>query len=121
MKFPRIIAAVLIMIMTSSPVLAADCAVACATGSMMTQKVAANNDSSTMSMSNCHMATHEQNKNKTSGEHKDCAMAGCNLAQTTPAPYSVRAFFPEQPISSYPSFDQAEASVDLSPPLKPPA
>jgi hypothetical protein len=121
MKFPRIIAAVLIMIMVSSPVLAADCAVACATGSMMTQKVAANNDSSKMSMSDCHMASHEQNKNKTPSEHKDCAMAGCNLTQTTSAPYSVRVLFPEQPISFYPGFDQTEASVDLSPPLKPPA
>lgn len=115
----RAIAMVLILALASSPALAAICATSCASYSIMSSLHAGGMSE----MKNCHDDTMEKSKQNTDAKHKSCAMsAGCNFTQLTlPIVVSEKLAFDESTRVSFPSFAPSEKSVDLSPPLKPPA
>lgn len=118
MKSFRSIAMILILAMASSPALAAICATSCASHSVMSSMHA--NDMS--EMKNCHEGSMGKEKHKSSTEHKSCAMgAGCQFTQVTPIESPAKYTFAASAAIAFPSFVPSEKSVDLSPPLKPPA
>lgn len=108
----------LILVLATSPALAAICATSCASQSVMTS-LGSDNMSG---MKNCHESS-INHKNKPSAEHKSCAMgAGCHFTQVTPVnDSSMQYVFTELSNISFPRFVPFEKSIDLSPPLKPPA
>ena len=119
MKFFRAIAMVLILALASSPALAAICATSCASQSMMTSMHA--NDMA--GMKNCHEGSMSKDQNKSKTEHKSCAMGvSCHFSQVTP-PFdaSSKVVFVDSSTVSFPKFVLSSKSIDLSPPLKPPA
>jgi len=63
-----------------------------------------------------------KDKHKSSNEHKSCAMgANCQSTQVPPIELATKYDFATSAVISFPSFAPSEKSVDLSPPLKPPA
>jgi hypothetical protein len=118
-RFFRTIAVVLILALASSPVLAAICATSCVSHSVMSSM----HSDDMAGMKNCHESTMSKDKpQKSSHEHKPCSMgAGCQYTQVTPIESSAKYVFAPLPAVSFPSFTPSEKSVDLSPPLKPPA
>lgn len=125
MKPFRAIAMFLILVLASSPALAAICATSCASQTIMSSV-----HSDDMSgMKNCHEDSMNKNKStpnsehKSNNEHKSCAMgAGCHFTQlTSPADLSSKYVFADSTTISFPRFTPFEKSIDLSPPLKPPA
>lgn len=120
MRFFRAIAMILILALASSPALAAICATSCASQAMMTS-MHANNDMA--GMKNCHEGSMNKDKSTSSTEYKPCAMgAGCHFAQVTPPmDSSTKTVFFDSATVSFPKFVPSAKSIDLSPPLKPPA
>ena len=119
MKFFRLIAVMLILVLASTPTLAAICATSCASESAMTSL-----SSSDMSeMQHCHEDSKGTHTNKPSTEHKSCAMgATCHFTQVISELDSLSRFvFLDLTSESFPKFVPQEKSIDLSPPLKPPA
>lgn len=119
MKLFRTVAVLLILVLASSPALAAICATSCASQSIMSSM----HSDDMAGMKNCHEGSMGKVKHKSSTEHKSCAMgAGCNFTQvTSPIITSQKLVFDDSVRISFPSFVPSEKSVDLSPPLKPPA
>ncbi len=128
MKCIRIITVLLMMTLAVSPALAASCAVSCTSKTVMS--ALSHDDMSTMK--NCHEAsndkstaqknsTHNHN-NQSDASHQSCTMgAGCHSSQATPTDSSSKCALIASTDISFPRFDSTEKSVDLSPPLKPPA
>lgn len=119
MKFFRAIAMVLVLALASSPALAAICATSCASQAVMSMM----HPDDMSGMVNCHEGSMNKDKNKASTEHKSCAMgAGCHFTQVTPPiDSSSKHAFADSIVISFPRFVPSEKSIDLSPPLKPPA
>lgn len=118
MKMFRAIAVVLIVALASTPALAAICATSCASHSIMSTT----HSDSMAGMKNCHEASMSKDKHKSSNEHKSCAMgASCQFVQVTTIESPTKYFLAVSATASFPSFVSSEKSVDLSPPLKPPA
>ena len=119
MKYLRSIAAVLILVLASSPALAAICAMACASQPASTALHA--NDMS--EMQHCHEGSTSTDTSKSSDEHKSCVMgAACHFTQVlSPFDSLSRYVFADSTSVSFPKFVPFEKSIDLSPPLKPPA
>jgi len=109
---------VLILALATSPALAAICATSCASHSIMSSMQV--DDMS--GMKNCHEGSMKKDEHK-SNEHKSCAMgAGCNFTQvTSPINASQKLVFDDTVRTLFPSFVPSAKSIDLSPPLKPPA
>jgi hypothetical protein len=73
-------------------------------------------------MPNCHNGSMDKEKPKSNTEHKSCSMgAGCNFSQAAPIDLSSKAVFIDFSSILFPQFNLSDKSVDLSPPLKPPA
>jgi hypothetical protein len=73
-------------------------------------------------MANCHEGSMDKDKTKSTTEHKSCTMgAGCNFSLATPIGLSSKYVLIDLSSIAFPRFDSSEKSVDLSPPLKPPA
>lgn len=133
MKCIRIITVFLMMTLAISPALAASCALSCT--SKIVMSALSPDDMSTMK--NCHKASSDKSSalkdstpkdstrnytNQSDANHQSCAMgAGCHFSQATPTDSSSKYAFIASTIISFPKFDSNEKSVDLSPPLKPPA
>ena len=119
MKFFRAIAMILILVLASSPALPAICATSCASPSMMTSMHV--NDMA--GMKNCHEGSINKDQSKSKAEHKSCAMgASCHFTQVTPPMNSSsKPAFVDSATVSFPRFVLSTKSIDLSPPLKPPA
>jgi|LNFM01.1.fsa_nt_gb hypothetical protein len=125
MRTIRAIAVFLILVLASSPALAAICATSCASQTVMSSMHL--DDMS--GMKNCHEVLMNKNKSKADTEHKSnndhntCAMgAGCHFTQLTPPiDLSSKYVFTDLTSISFPRFVPSEKSIDLSPPLKPPA
>lgn len=118
MKFFRAIAMTLILALASSPALAAICATNCASHAIISSMHA----DDMAGMKNCHEGSMSKEKQKSSNEHKSCAMgAGCQFTQVTPIQSLTKYVFAASAAVAFPSFVPSEKSVDLSPPLKPPA
>ncbi len=119
MKLFRHIAIVLILALASSPALAAVCATSCASQALM----ASFHSNSMSGMKNCQESSVNKDKSTSDAEHKSCEMgAGCHFTQVTPInDSSMQYAFAELSNISFPRFVPFEKSIDLSPPLKPPA
>jgi hypothetical protein len=121
MKLFRTMTIMLIFALATGPALAAVCAVSCASKSIMTTV----NADHMPTMMNCHEgATHKEStsSDKSGTEYKSCSMgAGCHFAQATPVNSASKYVFINATSVSFPRFDPSEKSIDLSPPLKPPA
>lgn len=118
MKFFRSIAVILILVLGSSPALAAICATSCASNSIMSSMHAAE----MAGMENCHENQVKETQHKPMNEHKSCSMgSGCHFSQITPIQSPTKNFFVSITVIKFLSFTPSEKSVDLSPPLKPPA
>lgn len=117
MKALRTIIMILIIVLISSPALASICAT-----SFVAQSVMSSLHPDDMSeMKNCHEGP--ANKNKPSTKHQSCAMgSGCHFTQvTSPTDLSSKSILANSNSISFPRFVSLLKSVDLSPPLKPPA
>ena len=86
MKYVRTIATFLILVMVSSPVLAAICSISCAAGSLAASVTSPVDyiagDLSAVTADYCHhgvadSSKHESSKQAPNTEHKSCTMAGC--------------------------------------------
>ncbi|MDP3004649.1 hypothetical protein [Methylotenera sp.] len=133
MKYLRIIATFLILVMASSPVLAAVCSISCA-GSFNTVDFILNDvssDSSAMTADHCHHGVadagkHESSKqasdkHQSNAEHKGCTMAGgCHFAQAAPAS-PILLLFVNYTSVTLPHFTPIALAADVPPPIKPPA
>lgn len=118
MKFVRIIASILIMVMASSPVLAAACSSSCAYQDVASN-MAAVSDMGAMDMSHCEQ--HKEDQNQAPSDTAHSSMAGCHLvvaAQMTSVP-SITT--PDFRVVVPPRFISTAISADTSPPIKPPA
>ena len=73
-------------------------------------------------MPKCHKGLMDKEKPKSNTERKSCLMgAGCNFSLATPIGLSSKYVLINLSSIAFPRFDSSEKSVDLSPPLKPPA
>jgi hypothetical protein len=122
MKFFRPIAVMLIFVLASSPALAAICAASCASQSVMSSLSLHSNDMS--GMQHCHedsMNTDEKNTSNT--EHKSCVMgSACHLTQITSDVDSLSKYvYADTTSATFSKFAPSDKSIDISPPLKPPA
>lgn len=124
MKFIRTIAMILVLVLASSPALAAICATSCASQSTISSMNADNMSG----MKHCHEDSVNKDSKRSSTEqsnteHKSCAMgAGCHFTQvTTPIDLLSKHVFADVATISFPRFVSTAKSIDLSPPLKPPA
>lgn len=131
MKYIRILTVFLMMTLAISPALAANCAATCASKTVMSI-LSQGNDAKMATMMHCHenltskaVANNHHSDNhhdKSDVSHQTCSMgAGCHFAQATPTNTNFKHVFATASIVLFPSFDSTEKSVDLSPPLKPPA
>ncbi|HZV99034.1 MAG TPA: hypothetical protein VFF74_08605 [Methylophilaceae bacterium] len=117
MKFTRIIALALILVLASSQALAAACSTSCLTSIIGAQAVST--EMADMDADPCH---HQQPApNQHQDQHKTCTMAGCHFSQTAPAGLLATYGTPYFSNTTLPHFVPLALSADLSPPIKPPA
>lgn len=121
MKFIRIIAALLIMVMATTPAMAAVCAIQCADmgADMAAAKVMM--DKAMMDMPDCHEHSPVPDTDQASHNHKSCNMAGCHIVQVTPLLDRDKPVFAVVTDTAFQQADSQAISADLSPPIKPPA
>lgn len=119
MNLFRLIAVILVLVLASTPTLAAICATSCASESAMTSL----GSSDVSEMQHCHEDSKATHTNKPSKEHTSCAMgATCHFTQVISELDSLTRFvFADLISESFPKFVAQDKSIDLSPPLKPPA
>lgn len=110
---------ILILVLASSPALAAVCATTCASQVLISSL----HSDSMAGMKNCHQSSINKDKSKPSAENKSCTMgAGCHFTQlTSPITSSTKTILVYSTTISFPKFVPSAKSIDLSPPLKPPA
>jgi len=135
MKYVRTIATFLILVMVSSPVLAAICSISCAAGSLaasVTSPVdSIAGDLSAVTADHCHHGVADSSKHESSKqapskhqpntEHKGCTMAGgCHFAQAAVAS-PVQLLSVNYTSVTYPHFTLSALCAELPPPIKPPA
>jgi uncharacterized protein involved in copper resistance len=120
MKFRQFLTAIMILVLASSPAMAAYCTTAC----MQAQESAAMStaqDAEMMDMEHCdHQSMqHTEKKNNTSS-HDHCSMAGCHA---TPLAYFpvVPTQFHDLSALEHLQFVPTAFSADTPPPIKPPA
>jgi hypothetical protein len=119
MNLFRSIAVMLILVLASTPTLAAICATSCASESAMVSL----SSSDLSEMQHCHEDSKGKHTNKPSTEHNSCVMGTtCHFTQVISEFDSLTKFvFADLTRESFPKFVPQEKSIDLSPPLKPPA
>ncbi len=119
MKMVRLIAMFLVLVLASSPTLAAICATSCA----MQSASAALHADDMSEMQHCHESSKDKHSKQSSTEHQSCAMgAGCHYTQVISEFDSLSKYvLADLGSASLPKFVPFEKSIDLSPPLKPPA
>lgn len=120
MKYIRILTVLLTMTLAISPALAANCAASCAAKTVMS----AINPDDMSTMANCHEHANDKDAghHDKSGTHQSCPMsAGCHFSQALSTDTSLQHVFVAATALLFPNFDSTDKSVDLSPPLKPPA
>lgn len=119
MKLFRAITMVLILALASSPALAFHCATLFASDSVMT---ALHPDIAMSGMKHCQEEGVKKDHTESDNDLKPCAMgAGCHFTQATPVSFTSKHLYLDLTKQSFPLFTPSEKSVDLSPPLKPPA
>lgn len=125
MKFTRIIALALILVLASSQALAAACSTSCLTSIIGAQAVST--EMADMAADHCHHQQpapnqhQSQHQDQHQDQHKTCTMAGCHFSQTAPAGTLATYATPYFSNTTLPHFVPLALSADLSPPIKPPA
>lgn len=122
MKSFRPIAVMLILVLASSPALAAFCAASCASQSAIPSlSLHSNNISGTQHCHEDSMGTDE--KHTSSTEYKSCVMgAACHFAQVISDVDSLSKYvYADTASALFSKLASADKSVDSPPPLKPPA
>jgi len=120
MKFSRLVAVFLILVLTTSQALAAVCSASCLISSVepYTQLDAALGGELAAN-------EHCQHNSDSSDQHHPkktaCSIAGCHLAQTATFPSDSQQFLFRTPVTDFPRFISTAVSADLPPPIKPPA
>lgn len=119
MRFRQFLTAILILVLTASPAMAAYCATGCAHA----QASAAMNtvqDADMMDMDHCDRQSMQHTEKKNADSHDHCSMAGCHA---TPLAYfsAVPAQFHDLSALEHLQFVPAVFSADTPPPIKPPA
>jgi len=118
MKLIRIIASFLIMVMASSPALAAACSSSCAYQDAASN-MAAVSDMGTMDMSHCEQ--HKEDQNQAPSDTPHSSMAGCHFVVAAQMSSVPSIATPDFSIVVLPRFISTAISADTSPPIKPPA
>lgn len=120
MKFFRSITVILILVLSTSPALAANCVTSFALNSVMEVM---HSDSKMSGMAHCQDSAMKKDGSQSGGaKHKPCPMgAGCHFTQATPVDIYSKYSFNTSTTQSFAGYTPLEKSVDLSPPLKPPA
>lgn len=110
MKLTRLLAFALMLLIATTPAVAAVCALQCAGEEVQ---------AAMMDMPGCH--EHEQNTDQSDQQHKHCNMAGCHFSPVAlPDMKSQHDFlFPAE--SSFLRYHPSAFSAELAPPIKPPA
>lgn len=110
---------VLMLALASSPALAAVCATSCASQAL----VSSLHSDIMAGMKNCNESSMNKDKSTSNAEHKSCTMgAGCHFTQlTSPTALSTNLKLVDSTSITFPKFLSSAKSIDLSPPLKPPA
>lgn len=119
MKSFRSIAVMLVLVLASSPALAAICTISCASQSAMT--LLQSNDLT--ETQHCHEGSMSKGENTPNSEHKSCVMgAVCHFSQVISEVDSLSKYvFADSTSAFFPKFVPSDKSIDISPPLKPPA
>lgn len=115
MRLERILAAILIMVLSIAPALAANCASACHHGKPVMAEMSAMD-----SMTDCQPAHQPTPENKHT-QHDHCSKAGCHASAAAAFLPAASQLFFDPPGSAHPGLVAAAISADLSPPIKPPA
>lgn len=75
-----------------------------------------------MSGTHCHESAVKNDQTKSNAEHKSCTIGiGCHFAQALPIETILKSAFSDSARVPFPRFTPSEKTIDLSPPLKPPA
>jgi hypothetical protein len=117
MKFSRILALALILVLASSQALAAACSTSCLMSNIETQATSA--EMADMDSDHCHHQKPAQDQHQE--QHKTCTMAGCHASQAAPLGLLATYTTPHFSNTTLPHFVPLAVSADLSPPIKPPA
>ena len=117
-KYIRLIVVILILALATTPALAINCIGSCASNSVISGEYSVKK----AAMKNCHDNSVRKSKQNPSAEHKSCSMGtGCNLTQVTSFELYGNNIFTTYSKATFSSFTFSNKSLDLSPPLKPPA
>ncbi len=119
MRFYRAIAMILVLLLASSPTLAAICSTSCDLQSIISSSAVKD----MASMDHCHDNTTSDDTNQSHLDQINCEMgAGCHFSQVVfPIDGLSKFLFADLTEASLPIFVPSGKSTDLSPPLKPPA
>ncbi len=121
MKFPRVLAIALILVMVSGQAFAAACATACSMSDIQASTSKAMQHMEGMSAKDCQHSMPSKDDHRSSHQATGCNMAGCHLTQvatiertTAQQVYAISGtvLALRNPIA---------VSADLPPPIKPPA
>lgn len=121
MKHCRLLAITLILVLISSPAMAAMCAAKCAGGELIGAMHAGNPAVAGGGSHHCEQQADPADKHQQHAEHKSCNMAGCHVSASaafiSPAQF-VSADF-SHGVLAY--FAPPAINAELPPPIKPPA
>lgn len=118
MKFTRILAAILILLMVSSQALASICSTSCMVSEMQSRMTTSANTAVTQS----HHCDHQQShKDQHQSKHQMCFMVGCHGMQGAQIEPNATHQAPVFSNPTLPKFTPNGLSTELSPPIKPPA
>jgi uncharacterized protein involved in copper resistance len=119
MRFRQFLTAILILVLSSSPALAAYCTTAC----MQAEQAASmevQQDVAMMDMDHCDHSSMQHSEKKDAKSHDHCSMAGCHAASLALFPVLPTQFH-DLSAAHHPQFVPTAFSADTPPPIKPPA
>lgn len=119
MKFPRILAAVLILVMVSSQALANVCSTSCLYSEM--QSTITSPADSAKNSDHCDQCPKSHDQGQSRSKHQMCLMAGCYSVQGAHIEPIAVHHVPEFSNTLLPLLTPNGFSAELSPPIKPPA
>ncbi|HEX5538265.1 MAG TPA: hypothetical protein VFX01_00625 [Methylophilaceae bacterium] len=124
MKLARLLAIVLILVLSSSPAMAAMCAAKCAGGALMSALHEPDSAAGNTATAHCeHMqdAHDKSTQHQQHAAHKSCSMAGCHFSVAVPLLPPAQFAAVQFDNSALPYFGPFAVSAELPPPIKPPA
>ena len=119
MKLRQLLTAILILVLATSPAMAAYCTAACA-HAQESAAMSTSQDAEMMDMDHCDHPSMQHTEKKNANSHDQCGMAGCHA---TPLAYfpAVSPLFHDLSALEHLQFVPVVFSADTPPPTKPPA